>query len=93
MGTAKLFASEACGRVVDKMVQVHGGDGDSRDVEVERLDRDARVTRIDEGTREVQRLLVSRTLLGTWPPGGAVPGDVRTKAPSPRPGAATVRPP
>ena len=43
---AKLFASEACGRVVDRMVQVHGGYGFSRDYVVERLYRDARVLRI-----------------------------------------------
>lgn len=60
---AKLFASETCARVVDRMVQVHGGYGYSRDVPVERLYRDARVTRIYEGTSEVQRLLISRELL------------------------------
>src|SRR5262249_27058377 len=61
---AKLFASEACGRVVDRMVQVHGGYGFSRDYLVERLYRDARVLRIYEGTSEVQRLVVARELLG-----------------------------
>lgn len=60
---AKLFASEACGRIVDRMVQVHGGYGYSRDYEVERLYRDARVTRIYEGTSEVQRLVIARELL------------------------------
>jgi alkylation response protein AidB-like acyl-CoA dehydrogenase len=60
---AKLFASEACGRVVDRMVQVHGGYGYSRDYSVERLYRDARVTRIYEGTSEVQRLVIARELL------------------------------
>lgn len=59
----KVFASEACGRVVDRMVQVHGGYGYSRDVVVERLYRDARVTRIYEGTSEVQRLLIARELV------------------------------
>ncbi len=61
---AKLFASEACGRVVDRMVQVHGGYGFSRDYLVERLYRDARVLRIYEGTSEVQRLVIARELLG-----------------------------
>jgi alkylation response protein AidB-like acyl-CoA dehydrogenase len=60
---AKLFASEACGRVVDRMVQLHGGYGYSRDYVVERLFRDARVLRIYEGTSEVQRLVIARELL------------------------------
>jgi hypothetical protein len=60
---AKLFASEACGRVVDRMVQVHGGYGYSRDYAIERLFRDARVTRIYEGTSEVQRIVIARQLL------------------------------
>jgi hypothetical protein len=60
---AKLFATETCGRVVDRMVQLHGGYGYSREYQVERLYRDARVTRIYEGTSEVQRLLIARELL------------------------------
>jgi alkylation response protein AidB-like acyl-CoA dehydrogenase len=62
---AKLFASEACGRIVDRMVQLHGGYGYSRDYAVERIYRDARVTRIYEGTSEVQRLVIARELLRT----------------------------
>jgi alkylation response protein AidB-like acyl-CoA dehydrogenase len=60
---AKLFASEACGRITDRMVQLHGGYGYSREYLVERLYRDARVTRIYEGTSEVQRLVVAREVL------------------------------
>ena len=60
---AKLYASEACGRIVDRMVQLHGGYGYSREYPVERLYRDARVTRIYEGTSEVQRLVIARELL------------------------------
>jgi alkylation response protein AidB-like acyl-CoA dehydrogenase len=45
------------------MVQLHGGYGYSRDYAVERIYRDARVTRIYEGTSEVQRLVISRELL------------------------------
>lgn len=60
---AKLFATEACGRVVDKMVQIHGGYGYSRETAVERIYRDARVTRIYEGTSEVQRIVIARELL------------------------------
>lgn len=60
---AKLFASEACGRIVDRMVQLHGGYGYSREYDVERIYRDARVTRIYEGTSEIQRLVIARELL------------------------------
>ena len=60
---AKLFATEACGRVVDRMVQVHGGYGYSRAFTVERLYRDARVTRIYEGTSEIQRIVIAREIV------------------------------
>ena len=59
---AKLFASEACGRIVDRVVQLHGGYGYSREFPVERMYRDARVTRIYEGTSEIQRLVIAREL-------------------------------
>lgn len=61
---AKLYASEACGRVVDRMLQLHGGNGYSEEFTIERLYRDARVTRIYEGTSEIQRLIMARSLLG-----------------------------
>ncbi len=60
---AKLFATEACGRVVDRMLQIHGGYGYTRAYAVERLNRDARVTRIYEGTSEIQRILIAREIL------------------------------
>ncbi|HEX4420241.1 MAG TPA: acyl-CoA dehydrogenase family protein, partial [Kofleriaceae bacterium] len=60
---AKLFASEACGRIVDRVVQLHGGYGYSREFAIERMYRDARVTRIYEGTSEIQRLVIARELL------------------------------
>jgi hypothetical protein len=60
---AKLFASEACGRIVDRVVQVHGGYGYSRELAIERMYRDARVTRIYEGTSEIQRIVIARELL------------------------------
>jgi hypothetical protein len=60
---AKLWASETCGRIVDRMVQLHGGYGYSRDYAVERLYRDARVLRIYEGTSEIQRIVIARDLL------------------------------
>ena len=60
---AKLAASETCCRVVDRMLQLHGGNGYSREYEIERLYRDARVMRIFEGTSEIQREVISRDLL------------------------------
>ncbi|OGQ21625.1 MAG: hypothetical protein A2138_09830 [Deltaproteobacteria bacterium RBG_16_71_12] len=60
---AKLFSTEACGRVVDRMLQIHGGYGYVEDYPIERLYRDARVTRIYEGTSEVQRIVIARELL------------------------------
>lgn len=60
---AKLWASEACGRVVDRMLQLHGGYGYVEDFPIERLYRDARVTRIYEGTSEVQRIVIAREVL------------------------------
>lgn len=61
---AKLYASEACIRHSSAAVQIHGGSGYIRGIEVERLYRDARITSIYEGTSEVQRLIISRSLLG-----------------------------
>jgi len=59
----KLFASEALDRIVDRAVQIHGGMGYSADFPVERLYRDARVTRIYEGTSEIQRIVIARDVL------------------------------
>jgi alkylation response protein AidB-like acyl-CoA dehydrogenase len=61
---AKLYASEMVNRVVDKAVQVHGSAGYSRETDVERMYRDARVITIYEGTSEVQRMIIARDLLG-----------------------------
>ena len=61
---AKLYASEMVNRVVYKAVQVHGAVGYSRETDVERMYRDARVLSIYEGTSEIQRLLIARDLLG-----------------------------
>jgi alkylation response protein AidB-like acyl-CoA dehydrogenase len=60
---AKLLATEAFGRVVDRMLQRHGGNGYSRDYPIERRCRDARVTRIYEGTSEVRSIVSARELL------------------------------
>ncbi len=60
---AKLFASEAAGRATDAAIQVMGANGYMRKHPAERLARDARVTRIYEGTSEVLRLVIARSLL------------------------------
>jgi alkylation response protein AidB-like acyl-CoA dehydrogenase len=61
---AKLYASEMVNRVVYKAVQVHGSAGYSRESDVERMYRDARVISIYEGTSEIQRIIIARDLLG-----------------------------
>jgi len=61
---AKLFASEAAHRAVDHAVQIHGGYGFVKDYLVEKLYRDQRITEIYEGTSEVQRLVIARSVLG-----------------------------
>jgi alkylation response protein AidB-like acyl-CoA dehydrogenase len=60
---AKLFASEHAWKICDIALQVHGGYGYVRDFPVERALRDVRVTRIYEGTSEIQRLVIMRNLL------------------------------
>jgi alkylation response protein AidB-like acyl-CoA dehydrogenase len=62
---AKLFAAEMANRVAYKAVQVHGSMGYSRESDVERMYRDARVLSIYEGTSEIQRLIIARDLLGS----------------------------
>ena len=62
---AKLYASEMANRVVYKAVQIHGSVGYSRETDVERMYRDARVITIYEGTSEVQRMIIARELLET----------------------------
>src|SRR5207253_2615130 len=62
---AKLYASEMANRVVYKAVQAHGAVGYSRETDVERMYRDARVITSYEGTSEVQRMIIARELLGT----------------------------
>jgi len=61
---AKLFASEVSTHVTDLAVQIHGGYGYSRSYPVERYYRDARVTRIYEGTSEIHRIVIARGVLG-----------------------------
>ena len=61
---AKLFASEAATRVTDLAVQIHGGYGYSKSYPVERYYRDARVTRIYEGTSEIHRMVIAKSVMG-----------------------------
>ena len=61
---AKLYASEASTTVTDLAIQIHGGFGYSKEYPLERHYRDARITRIYEGTSEIQQLVIARRLLG-----------------------------
>lgn len=60
---AKLYAAEMAMEVTTKAVQLHGGYGYTREYEVERMMRDAKITEIYEGTSEVQRMVISASLL------------------------------
>ena len=60
---AKVYASEAANRAVRNSAQVLGGEGMLNSPVVTRLFRDARVTQIYEGTSEIQRVVISRSLL------------------------------
>ncbi|MGW7823803.1 acyl-CoA dehydrogenase family protein [Streptomyces puniciscabiei] len=64
---AKLAASEASGRVIDRCLQIHGGRGYDRTYAVERLYRELRVDRIWEGTSEIQRLIIAGELIKRGP--------------------------
>ncbi|MGY8994038.1 MAG: acyl-CoA dehydrogenase family protein, partial [Rhodospirillales bacterium] len=60
---AKLHSAEAGGRVVDRAMQIHGGMGVTKDLQLERWFREMRIRRIGEGPSEVQRLIIARDLL------------------------------
>lgn len=60
---AKVFASEALGRITDRAVQIFGGMGLMAELPIERFWRDARVERIWDGTSEIQRHIIARSLL------------------------------
>ncbi|AKS33698.1 acyl-CoA dehydrogenase family protein [Mycolicibacterium goodii] len=60
---AKIAATEAAARVVDRSIQIHGGMGVSREMPLERWYRELRIRRIGEGATEVQKVIVSRDLL------------------------------
>jgi acyl-CoA dehydrogenase len=60
---AKMFASEAVGRIADRNVQVHGGNGYIREYRAEQLYRDARLFRIYEGTTQIQQIVIAKALV------------------------------
>jgi alkylation response protein AidB-like acyl-CoA dehydrogenase len=61
---AKLFASETANYVAKEAIQIHGGMGYSKELPLERYFRDAKITEIYEGTSEIQRMVIARSLTG-----------------------------
>jgi acyl-CoA dehydrogenase len=59
----KLFASEMCGRVADRAVQIFGGAGYISDYGIERFYRDVRLFRLYEGTSQIQQIVIARNLV------------------------------
>ncbi|MGJ7916575.1 acyl-CoA dehydrogenase family protein [Massilia sp. LXY-6] len=59
----KMFASEMCGRVADRAVQIHGGAGYVSEYAIERFYRDVRLFRIYEGTTQIQQLVIARNMI------------------------------
>ena len=66
---AKVFATEMCGRVVDRVVQIYGGAGYLAEYDAERFFRDARVYRIYEGTTQILQLQIAKHMLREWAAG------------------------
>jgi alkylation response protein AidB-like acyl-CoA dehydrogenase len=60
---AKLYAAEAAARAAAKAVQIHGGYGFIKDYPVERIYRDVKLCEIGEGTSEIQRIIIAKSLL------------------------------
>lgn len=63
---AKLYAGEAACYITDLALQIHGGYGYMKDYAIERMYRDARITRIYEGTSEVQKMVISRNIINKY---------------------------
>jgi acyl-CoA dehydrogenase len=66
----KMFASEMCGRVADRCVQIHGGAGYLAEYEAERFFRDSRIYRIYEGTTQIMQLVIAKQMLRDFAAGG-----------------------
>lgn len=60
---AKMFATEMCGRVADRCVQIHGGAGYVSEYAIERFYRDVRLFRLYEGTTQIQQLVIARNMI------------------------------
>lgn len=60
---SKMYASEACVRIANEAVQIHGGYGYTKDFPVEKFYRDSKLCTIGEGTTEIQKLVISRNIL------------------------------
>ncbi|EKF48166.1 acyl-CoA dehydrogenase [Acinetobacter baumannii] len=60
---AKMFATEMCGRVADRCVQIHGGAGYISEYAIERFYRDVRLFRLYEGTTQVQQLIIAKNMI------------------------------
>ncbi|MET4133802.1 acyl-CoA dehydrogenase [Porphyrobacter sp. MBR-155] len=63
---AKVYASEMCGRVVDRVVQIYGGAGYLAEYDAERFFRDSRIYRIYEGTTQILQLQIAKHMLRDW---------------------------
>ena len=61
---AKLYASETAMYVTTEAIQIHGGMGYSKEMPLERYFRDSKITEIYEGTSEIQRMVIARSLTG-----------------------------
>ena len=64
MSMAKWYAGEVAVRVIDEVVQIHGGYGCVGKFGIERLYRDAKILEIVEGTKEIEKMIIARELLG-----------------------------
>ena len=76
---AKYYAARATMRACTNAIQIHGGYGYTREFDVERYLRDAKLGEIGEGTNEVQKMVIARELLHAWS-AGAVAGDRADRA-------------
>ncbi|MEN8418628.1 acyl-CoA dehydrogenase family protein, partial [Acinetobacter radioresistens] len=60
---AKLFATEMCGRVADRCIQIHGGAGYISEYSIERFYRDVRLFRLYEGTSQIQQIIIAKNMI------------------------------
>jgi alkylation response protein AidB-like acyl-CoA dehydrogenase len=63
---AKWFTGETAVRVTDEALQLHGGYGFIGDYNIERFYRDAKIVEIYEGTKEIEKMIIARALLGKY---------------------------